>query len=251
MNVGLPEMPQPPMPAQSAAPPARRLQQLRLVNTKFVIGAILVMLAIGGGAVIVSAAGATESVWSLRTALPRGTQLSSDDLVLVDVRLTDSKDKYVQADEDVVGKTLTRDVGQGELLPVAALRKPACGSLVSIPVAPRHLPFTLRRGAHIDVYATPDGGDKSQHKAEQLLSGAVVQYVNQPGGGAASTSGEWAVGVRVSADSAQQVISALRGKVVDIAAVASAGSSNDPCASTSPDEQQLADKPASPARQGD
>jgi hypothetical protein len=219
-----------------------------LVNVRFLIGAILVMLAIGGGTMIVSAADDTQGVWSLRTALPRGTQLNSNDLVLVEVQLRDGEDKYVRSDKDVAGKTLSRDVGEGELLPRAALRGPTCGSLVSVPVAPRHLPSTLRRGAHIDVYATSEGGDQSE--AEQLLSGVLVQYVTSPGGGAVANSGEWAVGVRVNQDSAKKLIGAVRGKVVDIAVVAAAGSDDDPCASASPDERKPPDEQTPPASQG-
>ncbi len=242
MNPGLPEMTHQPRQGESPTPPAaRRLQRFKLVNTKFVLGAVLVVLAIGGGARIISAADDTESMWSLRTALPRGTQLGSEDVVRVDVRLTDSKSRYIEATEDVVGKTLTRDVGEGELLPAEALRDPPCGRLVSIPVQPRHLPSTLRRGAHIDVYATTESSDKSQNRTDQLLGGVIVQYVNSPGGGAAATSGEWAVGVRVSQEDAQQVISAVRSRAVDIALAPTAGSGADPCTPKS------ADSPASAA----
>ncbi|MGI8647058.1 MAG: hypothetical protein DLM55_03470 [Acidimicrobiales bacterium] len=196
---------------------ARRHQRSRLVNTRFLIGLILVVLAIGGGGVIISAADDTTSMWSLRTALPRGTQLTPDDLVAVNARLPDSKGAYVGADKNIVGKTLTRDVGKGELLPSGALRERGCGSLVSIPVQSRHVPSTLQNGARIDVYATTDSSDKSKNQTQKLLSSAIVQHIGRPGNGALSSSGEWSLSVRVADQGAKDLVAALHNMAIDIA----------------------------------
>ncbi|HEX3732812.1 MAG TPA: SAF domain-containing protein [Mycobacteriales bacterium] len=229
MSAGFPEPPsQVTVPGQgSPMPQARRHQRFRVVNARFLIGAVLVALAVAGGIQVVTAADNTTGVWSLRTALPRGTQLSQADLVSVDVKLSRSKRRYVNSDVTVLGKTLTRDVGAGELLPVDALQEPECGSLVSIPVQARHLPSTLVSGTRVDVYATTDSSNKSDNKTDRLLTAVTVQYVNRPGGGATASSGDWAVGVRVAADKAQSIVEAVRGKSIDLAIVPSRDKTDD------------------------
>ncbi|MGH3426656.1 MAG: hypothetical protein ACRDQZ_03640, partial [Mycobacteriales bacterium] len=71
------------------------------------------------------------------------------------------------------------------------------------------------------VYATTDSSNKSDNKTDKLLTAVTVQYVNRPGGGAAASSGDWAVGVRVATDKAQSIVEAVRGKSIDLAIVPS------------------------------
>lgn len=217
-----------------AAPTARRHRVPRWLNLKFITGMILIILAIVAGTFVTLQADNTTSVWSLRSALPRGAQLSQADLVSVKVRLPDNKKTYISTDEKIAGQTLIRDLGAKELVPMDALRDRPCGSLVSIPVTPRHLPASLKAGARIDVYTTLEGPTKLQNFTERLIAGVPVQQVTKPAGGTLATSGEWSVAIRVPTAQVQALTYGIRSRLIDIAVVPGvSGATTDPCSEPS------------------
>jgi hypothetical protein len=89
-----------------------------------------------------------------------GESVSADDLVRRDVRFADQPDAdaYLSADTPLPsGATLARAVGAGEMVPQGAL---GAGSqaLTEVPLSvdSEAVPSTLRVGAVVDVWVTPD-----------------------------------------------------------------------------------------------
>ena len=83
------------------------------------------------------------------------------DLVRREVRFAGQgeADAYLTADVSVPeGATLARAVGAGELLPRAALGDAGTGSLTEVPLSvdSESVPASLRVGAVVDVWVTPD-----------------------------------------------------------------------------------------------
>src|SRR3954447_20447425 len=102
----------------------RRVRTPRWLDLRLVLGVLLVLGSVLLGARVVSAAHATVPVWSAAGDLAAGTVLTKDDLVAVDVRLDDAAAAYLSTTTRPAGRTLSRAVSAGELLPRATLVEP-------------------------------------------------------------------------------------------------------------------------------
>lgn len=197
------------------SPPANRHRLPSWLDFRLVLGVLLVLVSVLAGARVVASANSSVRVWAVNSDLTAGAVLTSGDLRSVRVRLFDNADRYIATDESPVGQALTRDLGAGELLPVDALRKQPCGSLVNIPVAAQHLPGGIAKGQRIDVFATPKTGD--DRSTERVLSGVAVQSASRPRGGLVSAGALWSVTVRVPSDQVSDVVEAVRTADLDVA----------------------------------
>lgn len=231
MTVSTALPPPPPLSGPAAAPPsppATRHQLPSWLDPRLVLGVLLVLVSVLVGAQVVASADRTVRVWAVNADLAAGTVLDRGDLQAVRVRLVDNRDRYVRTTErSVPGRTLTRDVGRGELLPVRALAARPCGSEVSIPVTTRHAPASVRRGARIDVFATTKGDQAG--RTVQVLQNATVQSVLRPQGGILNAASEWSVIVRVEDDQAATVVQAVRTADIDITVLGTARGRTDGC----------------------
>lgn len=188
-------------------------------------GIFLVAGSVFAGSVIISASNNTVRMWTVRTDLSAGTVLGKSDLVAASVHLSDLKRNYFPENDKIVGQTLTRDVGKHELVPRDAVRKRLCGSVVSIPITTQHLPMTLRKGQRIDLYSSNDKGEMTT----KVLEAVTVQRVTKPKSGLLATTAQWSLAVRVSDGKATEIVSALRGKQLDVTVVEATGGDTDPC----------------------
>ena len=141
----------------------------------------------------------TVAVWTARTALARGQELTAADVVPVRLRFAEEADadRYVAASDDLPdGLLLARDVGAGELLPRAALGGDATEALVEVPlsVGPAGIPSSVGVGSHVDVWVAPSagggtgggtGGGRTADAVRVLTDVAVVD----DGSTAAATTG--------------------------------------------------------------
>jgi hypothetical protein len=147
---------------QAASPPAERPRRSRWRDPRLVVGiAVVALCAVLGARLAGGSSSDTVAVWALRSSLPEGRQVTSDDLVRRDVRFTDQADadRYVSADADLpTGATLARAVGSGELLPRAALAGSGTAALTEVPLSvdTESVPATLGVGSVVDVWVTPD-----------------------------------------------------------------------------------------------
>ena len=213
--------PTPIAPAETPpGPTPRRVRPPRWLDLRLVLGLLLVLGSVLLGARVVSAADATVPVWAAAGDLAAGTVLSADDLVTVDVRLDDSSGAYLAASTRPDGRTLSRAVHSGELLPRSALQ--AGGSLVrvALPVQAGYVPPDLRRGQLVDVYAVPSAGSAAAAGAAgaepgvtPVVRGATVEAVSGRSQGVLSTPTTTVqVVVAVAADRAPDVLAAIGGR---------------------------------------
>ena len=142
-----------------ASPAAHRLATPSWLDTRLVLGVLLVLVSVVVGARLLASADRSTDVWLVTRDLAPGNTLGGDDLERGSVRLVSAKDRYVTvANGSPVGYVLNRGVGRGELLPYASLAKPQDqGPLrdVSVPVKTGHLPDDLSAGQVVDVFVTP------------------------------------------------------------------------------------------------
>src|SRR3954470_22107537 len=102
-------------------PTPRRVRPPQWLDLRLVLGLLLVLGSVLLGARVVSAADATVPVWAAAGDLAAGTVLTADDLVSRDVRLDDTGESYLSSSTRPEGRTLSRAVSAGELVPRSAL----------------------------------------------------------------------------------------------------------------------------------
>jgi len=148
------------VPDSPVSPAARRLATPRWLDTRLVLGVLLVLLSVLVGARVLAGADRSQLVWATSRALAPGSVLASEDLVAVRVRLFDTAGLYLDADQPApVGYVAARGLGAGELLPDDALRRPELEvdyRLVTVLVELGHVPPDLVDGQQVDVWLTPD-----------------------------------------------------------------------------------------------
>lgn len=179
------------------------------------IGVALMAISVIAATMIVSGADHRVVVWGAARDLAAGTKLTADDVHSVSV-VVDDADRYVGGDDaGLIGRTLGRDVGGGELLAVSAIGSTGGPTrLVTLPVEPLHSPPELAHGDRVDVYVSPR--ENSQAASSRLvLSNAVVSQATAND----RATGELAVVLDVESTMAGAVVAAGRGGVIDLVRV--------------------------------
>jgi hypothetical protein len=125
------------------------------------VGVILVAACALLGATLLGGLDDTVGVWAARRGMNAGEPVSAADLVRRDVRFADQHDAdaYLSADNPLPpGATLARALGAGEMVPRGALGAAGSQALTEVPLSvdSEAVPGTLRVGAVVDVWVTPD-----------------------------------------------------------------------------------------------
>jgi hypothetical protein len=214
------------------SPAARRLVPRRWLDARAVLGVVLLLGSMVGGARLFAAAGQETAVWAAVHDLAPGERLSADDLTQVRVRLNGAAVHYLTGTVPS-GYVVARFVAAHELLPTTALTasdRPDSARLVTVPVQPGHMPPDLAPGGRVDVYLTsrsPGGGGSTASGAAPtlVLAAAVVQ--SRPSGSRTfSADATVSVVLVVPADKVAEVVRAAESGAVDLVAVpAEAGGS--------------------------
>ena len=216
------------MSSTPASPPARRLAAPRWLDTRLVLGVLLVLVSVVVGARVLASADDAAPVWALSRDLAAGSTITAGDLERSRVRLLDDDGRYVPApggSAPPVGYVLERAVGAGELLPRAALRPPGEVARlrdVAVPVEEGHLPADLRAGQLVDVYVTAgEGPGPTAPAAAAGPTGLVLRAVPvaaRPGDDGRGAGAEQVV-LSVPEGEAQALVAALRAGAVDLVRV--------------------------------
>jgi len=212
-------IPDPAAPSTDAAPgpSPRRVRPPRWLDLRLVLGVLLVLGSVLLGARVVGSADATVPVWAVTGDLAAGTELSAGDLRAVQVRLGDAAGAYLSTSTRPEGRTLSRAVRAGELLPRAALDEATELVQLALPVQSGYVPPGLERGQVVDVYAVADPAAGATGVADGsvnlVVSGAPVQAVSGRSDGVLATpTTAIQVVVAVAADDAPAVLGAVGGR---------------------------------------
>lgn len=191
------------------SPPARRLRAPSWLDPRVATGLLLIAVSVTAGARVVGSADRSVQVWSLTRDVAAGTVLAAGDVAPARVRLFDSGPLYLRTADSPAGRSVSRDLRDGELLPASALAVPAPAAVVAVPVQPQHAP-ALARGQTVDVWATVKGCGP-----DRVLAGVPVQEVRADRAGSLSAAtGSVQVVLRVGPAEAARLIAALGGDAV-------------------------------------
>lgn len=213
-------------PARDAvSPPAQRLVPRRWLDARAVLGIVLLLGSMIGGARLFAAASHETSVWAAAHDLAPGERLSGADIRRVRVRLGDAASGYLTGPPPQ-GYVVVRFVAAHELLPASALAASPhadASRLVTVPVQAGHLPPDLAPGDRVDVYLTarPTGGAGvagANAPPTLVLASAVVQ-ARPSGGRAFGADTAISVVLVVPSDHVADVVRAAESGSVDLVAV--------------------------------
>lgn len=149
------------------------------------IGVVIVAASVLVGARVLAAADDTISVWALEADAGAGDLITDDDLVTQRIRFADGADRdryFTVGDELPADLRLLRGLGQGELLPRAAVGSSDDSDTVeiSLEVSPGLVPTSVAPGSVVDVYLVAAPADGRGHRgpraddAQSALSSVTV-----------------------------------------------------------------------------
>jgi hypothetical protein len=213
------------------SPRAGRLASPSWLDTRLVLGVLLVLVSVVVGARVLSSADQSQLVWSATRDLAPGASVAAGDVAPAQVRLFGSAGGYLPATgAPPVGYVLDRAVTAGELLPLAALVRPGDEldvRLVTVPVLPGHYPPALQKGQLVDVWATPDR-DAAAAAGEQadgsrlVLEGLTVEQAPDRAGALGGATPEQSVVLVVRPRDVEELVRAMATGRLDLVRVPTA-----------------------------
>ena len=162
-------------PGARGARPRRRFP----IDPRLLVGVLLVAASVAGVSWIVGAADRTVAVYAARSALYPGDRISADDLAVARVRLGSGVERYLTvADLPVDGAVVSRAVGEGELLPAAAVGAVESATLAAVVVRlSGPLSDAARPGTAVDLWAAPRLDSSRFGPPAVLVPGATIVRV--------------------------------------------------------------------------
>jgi hypothetical protein len=146
------------------------------IDPRVVIGLLLVVASAVGVFALVSAADASETLYSARVTLTAGDRLDEDDLLATSVRDGAGGGLYLApGDIPPEGLVVTRTVGEGELVPMSALGSTTGIRLTAIVLSVNgQLAATVEAGSTVDVWVASADPDGVIGAPEVIVSNATV-----------------------------------------------------------------------------
>jgi hypothetical protein len=207
-----------------ASPAALRLGSRRWLDARAVLGIVLLLGSMVGGARLFAAASRETTVWAAAHDLAPGERVATGDLTPVRVRLNGAAAGYLTGAAPA-GYVVVRFVAARELLPAAALAaSPRTDSsrLVTVPVQAGHLQPDLAPGDRVDVYLSPrsaGGSGAAANAPPALVLAAAVVQARPSGGRTFGADAVLSVVLVVPADRVADVVRAAESGAVDLVAV--------------------------------
>ena len=185
------------------APTAARLPRARWLDTRLLLGLLLVLASIVVGAKVLADADERVAVWAVTRDLAADSLLAEGDVAARAVRLDGVAGRYVSAAEDLEGLVLGRPVGRGELLPVAALRGPGASDQRRVVIEVDRVGVAgLAKGGAVDLYVVREPADGQAPRPPELVLAGVTVAEDVRSGGSGFGGGGATVGVALLVDRA-------------------------------------------------
>jgi hypothetical protein len=208
------------------SPVGVRLRRPGWRDPKLGIGVLIVAAAVALGSWVVSAAEASTPVYVAAEALTPGETVGADQVAVARVRLqTAEAGRYLSAAEPLpAGSVVVRAVGDGELLPRAAVARSADLDVRPVAIEVTEPPSAgVAEGALVDVWVTPEVQDGQAPVPRLLAERLTVAEVARPSG-AFAVGAETTVHVLVPTKSLADVLGALATRqAVDVVLVPGTG----------------------------
>lgn len=148
------------------------------------VGVLLVAGSVALGSWTMARADHTVTVFTAATVLAPGEQLEEDDLVATQVSVPDVANLYLTPDtEPAEGAVVLRTVGEGEMVPLAALGSAETVQVRTVTVAlDAALADSVGPGSRVDLWVAepaPDAGGQTLLPPEPLVQSVEVAQVHE------------------------------------------------------------------------
>ncbi|WP_430868550.1 hypothetical protein [Demequina aurantiaca] len=173
----------------TAGPTVGRLKRPSWRDPRLLIGLVLIAVAVVAVSALTRASDSTAPYFAAKQVLTPGTVLTEADVVVVRVRVP--TDVYVSAEGDDApwGEVVTRVVGEGELLPVAAVAQAKDVDLRAVAVrTATPLAKDIGTGSVVDIWLTQEAAGVPE--SSLIAQSVVVSQVESDDGAFAVGSGE-------------------------------------------------------------
>lgn len=166
--------------------------------------------------VLSSMANRTELLWSAKSSLLPGAEISTNDLIAAKASIPAGSRAYISIRRDVTHFHVLRMVGPGELVPANALSQDTNAvemSSVPVSVQASDMPMDLQTGQAVNLYHVGDSHlSKESGPPRLILSHAYISGIDRKG---ENLGGDLALTLLVSRRSVLQVLDATAsGRVV-------------------------------------
>jgi hypothetical protein len=165
--------------AAADVPPATRARPPGWRDPRLWVGIALVAVSVVAGARLLGAADDSVTVWAAASDLAPGDRLGVDDLVATSVRFAEPADldRYLATDAPLPDDLqLVRGLGEGELVPAAALGSAEESGTVTLSLSfPGELvPSGIATGSVVELWVVPAQDDRRADLTGPVLSDVVV-----------------------------------------------------------------------------
>ena len=153
-------------------------------DPRFAIGIALILVAVAGTVVVVSASDDTTEVLSARSALMPGETVFESDLVVSTVSLDASEILYlVPGDVGSDGVVVTRAISEGELVPASAVGSIDGLDITTVVVTlDGQLATAVAPGATADLWASAEKEGGEFGPPVVVVPDAIVERIDTPSG---------------------------------------------------------------------
>ena len=198
----------------TVSPKARRWRRSRWRDGRLAAGVLLMLVSVVVGARVVGGATESQQWLALTRPVPAGHLLAAEDLTAVGAHLpSGAGGQYFTAEPaELVGRTVTRALAAGELLPSAAVATKAreAGRVLPLVVQAGRLP-QLQAGDRVDVYVMATATDRGA-AGKEIRVLHDVEFVDADVLG----SGDTSVELRVSPADVVTAVAASQSERVDV-----------------------------------
>jgi hypothetical protein len=165
-----------PAAALPESPTARRGIRSRWRDPRLLLGVLLVLASVLVGARVLAGSDDATPVWAAARDLPAGSQVSADDVEVVDVSFgSEVGTAYVSATTPLPsGMILAKPVAAHELLTHSAVDAAAVGPVAQLPLGVESslMPSDLASGDVVDVWVVPTAAVNSSGATSSRAYGA-------------------------------------------------------------------------------
>lgn len=177
------------------------------LNPRITSAILLLAISLLAAIAISSSANRSVYVWAANNQLPSGSEITALDLKKVKVFLPENSKRYISVKAHVIGATLIRKIGDGELIPAAAITNERSAKLtksVPIKIARNDYPADLLKGDTIDVYSLPIRETNNKEVARLIAESITIESIDIRG---REIGGEIGVVIKLPSESIEEFLS--------------------------------------------
>lgn len=183
-----------------------------LFNLRLLLGVVLIAASFVSAFIISSSTSRMVTVWSAASDMPVGSVIDVQDIEQTKVNLPRNIAMYLDGRASIVGSYVVREIGAAELIPAYAISKTPISNLRKVPISipAGRLPYQMKTGDLIDVYAIPKqlstALGEQRSKPSLVLSQVAIDGINLE---ASKLGGEVGITLLVPQEAVARVVNAL------------------------------------------